>query len=92
MPKYLTLLAVAASIGAALIVPTAASARMDGFGGHSLSTANHIGSTAGHVVRIDSPLIEVHPRITPSPSVKKLLYCKITKGGQPHNGCTPWNS
>ncbi|QWG11999.1 hypothetical protein KMZ29_20050 [Bradyrhizobium sediminis] len=92
MLKNLTLLAAAASIGAALIAPTAASARMGGFSGHSLSTANHIGSTTVRAARIDAPRIEVHPRITPSPPVKKLLYCKITKGSQPHNGCTPWNS
>lgn len=93
MLKNLTLLAAAASIGAMLIAPTAATARMGGLGGHGLSTAGHISNTTVHATRIDPPRIEVHPRITPtSRAVRKSLYCRITKGGKPHNGCTPWNS
>jgi hypothetical protein len=91
MLRNLTLVAVAVSLGAALIAPTAALARMGGMGGHGVSNTGHI-DAAARVTRIDSPRIEVHPRITPSPKVEKSLFCQVTKdGGYHHNGCTPWN-
>jgi hypothetical protein len=91
MLKNLTLLVAAMSIGAGLIAPTAASARMGGIGGHGISNPGRIDAVA-RTSHIDSPRIEVHPRITPKPAVEKALFCTVTKdGGYHHNGCRHWH-